>query len=92
MRVNGNIGINTGDETMNEDEAIELMNKIKTANDLINEFIDTKPEFMKNWPLKSRFALRLLCDKQNHGGDAMNIFFTAYSFWLVDKGKEAFKK
>lgn len=59
--------------------------KPKTANRLINEYIDTQPEFMRDWPLKSRMALRQLCDN-----DAMNLFFTGYSVWLHQQKMDVF--
>ena len=43
---------------------------------LMNKFIDTHPEFMKTWPLKTRMGFRNLCDHAQ-----VKEFFDGFLKW-----------
>lgn len=46
------------------------------SKELINKFIDTHPEFMKTWPLKTRMGFRNMCDYEQVRG-----FFDNFLEW-----------
>ena len=50
------------------------------SKELINKFIDTHPDFMRAWPLKTRMGFRKMCDYEQ-----IKEFFDRFLEWHMSE-------